>query len=195
MDMKHTFGAEIEKELAKIGFDLKGHYPLLKTGIYMLNVDLDQTKVGIWYGPEQEKLATCKLYAEDVARKLAELNEKITARRFDDEAFLQILHKATGGQDHITIPDLVTYLADHDVYGTKTKKTIRTFLSYDLYRLSKRTVDDIEISLVTATRAYTQRKSDFLWVPPSMYISRIKFRKIHPTSSDIRHDIDAAVRR
>lgn len=194
MDIKHQFGAEIEKELAKIGLDLKGHYPLLKTGVYTLNVDLDQTKVGIWYGPETEKLASCKLYAEDVARKLAELNEKITARRFDDEAFFQILHDAAGDKDHISIPDLVTYLADHDVYGTKTKKTIRTFLSYDLYRLSKRTVDDIEISLVTATRAYTQRKSDFLWIPPGMYISHIKFRKIHPTSSDIRKDIDAAVR-
>jgi len=194
MDVKHQFGAEIEKELAKIGFDLKGHYPLLKTGIYTLDVDQDQVKVGIWYGPEQAKLASCKLYADEVARKLSELNEEITAHRFEDEAFLRILHEAAGEQDRISIPDLVTYLADRDVYGTKTKKTIRTFLSYDLYRLSKRTVDDIEISLVTATRAYTQRKSDFLWVPPSMYISRIKFRNIHPTSSDIRHGIDAAVR-
>ena len=194
MDIKHQFGAEIEKELAKIGLDLKGHYPLLKTGLYTLDVDFDQVKVGIWYGPEQEKLASCKLYAEDVARKLSELNEEITALRFEDEGFLRILHEAAGGQDHVSIPDLVSYLAERNLYGTTKKKKIRTFLSYDLYRLSKRTVDDIEISLVTATRAYTQRKSDFLWVPPSMYISHIKFRKIHPTSSDIREGIDAAVR-
>ncbi len=187
-DIRQTFGREIEKELAKIGFDLKGHYPLLTTGIYTLNVDLDQTKVGIWYGPEQEKLGTCRLSAEDVVRKLTELNTKITAPRFDDNEFLRILREAAGDKDRVLIPDLVTFLADRNVYDTKTKKTIRTFLSYDLYRLSKRTVDGIEISLVTATRAYTQRKSDFLWVPPSMYISQIKFRP------GVRSRIDAAVK-
>jgi len=193
-DIRRTFGSELETELKKIGFDLKGPYPLLKTGRYTLDV-FENNKVGIWYGPEQEKLASCKLSAEEVVRKLAELNEKIIARRFDDEEFLRILHKATGEKDHISIPDLVTYLADRNLYGTKTKKMIRTFLSYDLHRLSKRTVDDIEISLVTATRAYTQRKSDFLWVPPSMYISRIKFRKVHPRTSDIRAGIDDAIKK
>lgn len=193
-NIKHAFGVEIEKELAKIGFDLEGHYPLLKTGFYTLDVDFEQTKVGIWWGLQQEKLATCKLSAVDVVRKLGRLNEKLTARKFDDGEFLQLLYEATGGQERISIPDLVTFLVDRDVYGTKTKKWVRVFLSYDLYRLSSRRLDDNELSLVTATRAHTQRKSDFLWVPPRMYISHIKFRKINSTFfDDVKEDINKRI--
>jgi len=195
MDMKHTFGAEIEKELAKIGFDLKGHYPRLSTRFYTLDVDLDQSKVGIWYGPEQDKLASVKLYATDVARELQKQHEKITAHRLDDREFMKTLITATGYEKRASIPDIVSDFAERNVYGTKSKKWIKIFLSYDLYRLSERDVDDVRMSLVTATRAYTQRKSDFLWVPPGTYISHIKFTKIHPTGSDVRQSIDAAVQR
>jgi len=195
----HAFGIELEKELKKIGFDLRGHYPLLKTMFYTLDVDFDQGKVTIWYGPEQEKLASCKLSASEVVGKLDIWHKKITEPRLSDETFLQNLYDVKNDQNHIAIPDIVAAFAERNIYGTKTKKTIRVFLSYDLYRLSARTFDDIEISLVIATRAYTRRKSDFLWIPTDargkgMYISHIKYRKVHPRTSDIRANIDATVR-
>ncbi len=194
MNIKTKFGKELETELEKIGFDLRGHYPLIKTGNYTLDVDFEQSKVTIYYGHKQEKLATCKLSVADVVRKLVELNENITEHRFNDQMFMRILHDTAKGDERVAIPDIVSYFADQDLYGTKTKRTIRTLLSYDLSRLSTRTFDHSEISLVTATRAHTQRKSDFLWIPPEMYISHIKFRNVHPTSSDIRRGIDATVK-
>ena len=196
-DIKQTFGRELERGLNKIGFDLEGHYPLLRTAFYTLDVDFDDNKVDIWYGPEQEKLASIKLSASNVVKELQKQHKLITEHEFTDETFIRTLHGVVG--DFASIPDIVSEYAARNVYGTKTKKTIRTFLSYDLYRLKTRIVDDLELSLVTATRAYTQRKSDFLWIPANtrgrgMYVSHVRFRHIRPSASDIRAGIDAAVK-
>lgn len=201
-DIRQAFGREIERELNKIGFDLEGHYPLLKTMFYVLEVDFDDNKVGIWYGPEQEKLASRKLSASDVAKELIKQHKLITEHRFTGDRFIRNLYDAYNAvrdHDRAAIPDIVSEYAARNIYGTKTKKTVRTYLSYDLYRLKIRIVDGMELSLVTATRAYTQRKSDFLWIPTNtrgrgMYISHIRFRKVHPGTSDIRSRIDAAVK-
>lgn len=196
-DIKQTFGRELEDELKKIGRGLTGHYPLLKTGLYTLAVDFDGNKVGIWYGPEQDKLASRRLSALDVVKELQKQHELITEHGFTDETFIRTLHDIVG--DYASIPDIVSEYAERNVYGTKTKKIIRTLLSYDLYRLKTRVVDNMELSLVTATRAYTQRKSDFLWIPTNdsgrgMYVSHIRFRKVRPRTPDIRAGIDAAVK-
>lgn len=200
MTIRQTFGAELENELKKIGFSLEGHYPLLKTMFYTLDVDFEHNKVGIWYGPEQEKLATRKLSASDVVNELHKQHELITGHGFTDETFIEDLYDVVGDRDRVAIPDLVSEYATRNIYGTTTKKTIRTLLSYDLYRLATRIADDHELSLITATRAYTQRKSDFLWIPTDdrghgMYISHIRFRRIHSSVADIKADIDAAVKK
>ncbi len=198
MTIRQTFGAELEKELTKIGFNLEGHYPLLKTMFYTLDVDFEQNKVGIWYGPEQAKLATCKLSAADVVAKLRRWHELITHdSTLSDEAFIKVLYTIVGDQERMSIPDLVAGYIKR--IGTMSKKTARIFISYDLYRLKTRIVDGDELSLVTATRAYT-RKSDFLWIPTDdrghgNYISHIRFRRIHPSVAAIKSDIDAAVKK
>jgi uncharacterized ubiquitin-like protein YukD len=199
MTIRQTFGAELEKELTKIGFNLEGHYPLLKTMFYTLDVDFEHNKVGIWYGPEQAKLTTCKLSAPDVADSLRRWHKQITHdSTLSDEAFIKVLYTIVGDQERMSIPDLVSGYIKR--IGTMSKKTARIFLSYDLYRLKTRIVDGDELSLVTATRAYTQRKSDFLWIPTDdrghgNYISHIRFRRIHSSVSDIKSDIDAAVKK
>ena len=198
MTIRQTFGVGLEKELKKIGFNLEGHYPLLKTMFYTLDADFEQNKVGIWYGPEQEKLVTCKLSVTDVVANLRRWHEQITEHVYTDEAFIKDLYAIVGDQDRMAIPDLVSGYIER--IGTMSKKNARIFLSYDLYRLKTRIVDDHELSLVTATRAYTKRKSDFLWIPTDdrghgMYISHIQFRRVHPSVADIRSDIDAAVKK
>lgn len=200
-DFKQTFGKELEDELKKIGFDLGGHYPLLKTMFYTLDVDFDNSRVGIWYGPEHEKLASCKLSALDVVKELQKQHKQITEHGFTDETFIRTLYDACNSRSgRSAIPDIVSEYVNKITYGTKTKKTIRTLLSYDLYRLKTRIVNNMELSLVTATRAYTQRKSDFLWIPTNtsgggMYISHIKFRQLRPSKPNIRAGIDAAVKK
>jgi len=65
-DAKKTFGQRLENELREAGFELRGHYPLLKVFFYTLEVDLENFKVLIWYGPQQEKLEICKLVPEEI---------------------------------------------------------------------------------------------------------------------------------
>ena len=197
---KKTFGQNLENELRKVGFELRGHYPLLKVSFYTLEVDLESFKVLIWYGPQQEKLETCKLIPEEIIKKLRVIQNKITQRHFNDNEFLSKVYEAYRISvyrqnkklgDQISISDIlleyVFLIQDKKFRANPTKYNYkeygRVFFSYDLYRLKKRKLGDKELSLITATRAYTRRKSDFLWIPSNekgdgSYISHIKFREV-----------------
>jgi len=197
---KKTFGQNLENELRKVGFELRGHYPLFKVSFYTLKVDLENFKVSIWYGTEQEKLETCKSVPEDIAKKLKIIHDKITQRHFNDNEFLSKVYEAYKSSvyrqnkklgDQISISDILfeyAFLIQDKKFRTNPikdnyKEYGRVLFSYDLYRLKERRVNNKELSLITATRAYTRRKSDFLWIPSNergdgSYISHIKFREV-----------------
>jgi len=197
---KKTFGQNLENELRKVGFELRGHYPLLKVSFYTLEVDLESFKVLIWYGPQQEKLETCKLIPEEIIKKLRVIQNKITQRHFNDNEFLSKVYEAYKSSayrqnkklgDQISISDILfeyAFLIQDKKFRTNPikdnyKEYGRVLFSYDLYRLKERRLNDRELRLITATRAYTRRKSDFLWVPSNergdgSYISHIKFREV-----------------
>lgn len=199
-NVKKTFGQNLENELKKVGFELRGHYPLLKVSFYTLKVDLENFKVSIWYGPEQEKLETCKLVPEDIVKKLKIIHDKITQRHFNDNDFLSKVYEAYRVSlyrqnkklgDPVCILDILfeyVFLIQDDKFRTNPiknnyKEYDRVFFSYDLYRLKERRLNNVELNLITATRAYTRRKSDFLWIPSNEkgdgnYISHIKFREV-----------------
>jgi hypothetical protein len=197
---KKSFGQRLEQALQQLGFELKGHYPTLKVSFYTLKMDLDINTVEIWYGPEQEKLDSSKLIPETIVQKLKNAHAQITQRKFDDKTFLSRLYDAyrvavycKDGKigDAAPISDVLSNLAfliqnrrfkmnplkeNYREYG-------RVFFSYDLYRLKERRIGNLELGLVTATRAYTRKRSGFLWIPSNergdgSYISHIKFREI-----------------
>jgi len=195
-----SFGRRLEDALKEVDFELSGHYPLLKVVFYTLEVKLETDSVVIWYGPEQERLDTCKPIPDVAAKKLAASHKKITNRGLDDGIFLSNLFEAyraaahridTKIGDSIPVSDILLEYALL-IQGTKFRTNPvkssyreygRVFFSYDLYQLKARTVDDHELSLVTATRAYTRRRSGFLWVPSNergdgTYISHIRFREV-----------------
>ncbi|AGB05086.1 hypothetical protein AciM339_1224 [Aciduliprofundum sp. MAR08-339] len=199
-EAKNTFGQKLEEDMRKMGFELRGHYPLLKVSFYTLEVDLENFKVLIWYGPQQEKLATCKLAPEEVVKKLSTIHKKLTQRHFNDNEFLSKVYEAYRISayrqnkkigDQIPISDILFEYAfliqdkKFKINPTKNnyKEYGRVFFSYDLYRLKERRLNDMELNLITATRAYTRKKSDFLWIPSNEkgdgnYISHIKFREV-----------------
>ncbi len=196
---KKSFGQRLEKALQQLGFELKGHYPTLKVSFYTLKIDLDNNNVEIWYGPEQEKLDSSNLIPETIAQKLQYSHAQITQRKFDDNTFLSTLYDAysaavyrndgkIGDAAPITavLPNLAFLIQNQKFKMNPTKSNYRdygrVFFSYDLYLLTERRLGNLELSLVAATRAYTRRRSDFLWIPSNEtgegnYISHIKFRE------------------
>jgi len=199
-NVKRAFGQKLGNALKQAGFELRGHYPLLKVLFYTLEVNFDDNNVTIWYGSQQERLDKCKLDPEEVAKKLKDIHNKITQRRFDDKTFLSNLFDAykvaiyrhgKNMGDQVRIADILSEYAflvqDKKFKVNPTKRNYkeygRVFFSYDLYRLKERKIGNYEMSLVIATRAYTRRKSDFLWVPSNekgdgTYISHLKFREV-----------------
>ncbi len=195
-----SFGQRLEDTLEQVEFELSGNYPLLKVLFYTLEVKLYNNNVTIWYGPQQEQLDACKPIPEVVAKKLQASHKKITSRNFDDETFLLHLfeaYKATAHRhkkkigDSIPVSDIIleyALLTQNKNFKINPVKSSyreygRVFFSYDLYRLTQRTIEDHVLSLVTATRAYTTRRSGFLWIPSNergdgTYISHIKFREV-----------------
>nr|MDO8063063.1 hypothetical protein [Candidatus Freyrarchaeum guaymaensis] len=93
-EVKDSFGRKLDEELRKSGFELRGQYPFLKVAFYTLKMSLEDFKVLIWYGPQQEKLGMCNLNPNEVARKLVSEHKKITQREFDDHEFLSRLYEA-----------------------------------------------------------------------------------------------------
>jgi hypothetical protein len=196
---KKSFGQQLEQTLQQLGFELKGHYPTLKVSFYTLKIDLDNNNVEIWYGPEQEKLDSSKLIPETIAQKLQYAHAQITQRKFDDNTFLSSLYDAyrvavyrndgkIGDAAPITaiLSNLAFLIQSRNFKMNPTKSNYRdygrVFFSYDLYRLTERKIENLELSLVSATRAYTRRRADFLWIPSNEkgggnYISHIKFRE------------------
>ncbi|MGB9631505.1 MAG: hypothetical protein ACPL09_05980, partial [Candidatus Methanodesulfokora sp.] len=93
-EAKKRFGLSLEEELKKVGFELRGHYPLLRASFYTLQVDLENFKVIIWYGPQQEKLDVSLLSPAEVTKKLEKIHRTITERPFDSEDFLSKIYEA-----------------------------------------------------------------------------------------------------
>ena len=197
---KKSFGQRLEQALQQLGFELKGHYPTLKVSFYTLKMDIDNNHIEIWYGPEQEKLGSSKLIPEAIAQKLKNVHAQITQREIDDKTFLSNLYSAykvavyrngKKTRDAIPIRDILSdfsFLIQNRKFKMNPIKDYYkeygcVFFSYDLYRLKERKMNEYELNLVTATRAYTQRRSDFLWIPSNergdgVYISHIKFKEM-----------------
>jgi len=197
---KKSFGQRLEQTLRDEGFELTGHYPTLKVMFYTLKIDLGNNSVEIWYGPEQEKLESLKPIPKTITQKLKNAHAQITQRKFNNKTFLSNLQKAysvvvhhTGGKigDAAPITDVLSTFAfliqsrrfKMDPLKEHYREYGRVFFSYDLFRLKERRIENRELSLVTATRAYTRRRSGFLWIPSNergdgSYISHIKFRVV-----------------
>lgn len=201
--LKGKFGHELESVLQENigeGFKLRGHFPELKTLFYTLELRLESGKLAIWYGPKQDMLTLVKAEPKTVAQKLKKVHEGITNREMREQEFLSNLFRAYNlalQRDNkslgepIAIKDVLLEFAllnqDNKFRIDPVKRNFRdygrVYFSYDLSRLKKRRINSYEIHLVTATRAYTKKRGNFLWVPSNDsleggYFSHIKFRRV-----------------
>ena len=182
VDNKRAFGTSLESLLKEKGVQLSGNYPLLKAGIYTIELDFDKAVALIWYGPKEELMARSKLSATAVAKQLEYVDESLTKRLFDASSFLEHVYKAyqtvisrIGGKqgDHIPILNvLIECVFSHqnksfaiDPRKENFKEYGRAYFSYDLYKVGKGVVFNRELLLVPATRATAVKRENYLWVP------------------------------
>jgi len=198
-DFRRQFLNNLEKLLKERKFELRGTLPVLKTGLFSFKIDFDNPTVSIWYGPEQEKVATCKLDYKILAETLDRYYNFIISREFEENKFLKSIYQAyritifkkeRNAGDQVPIIDLLLdyiFNIQSNRYKANPRREFYTdypryLFSYDLYRLRKRKYQNYELTLIIATRAYTKKQSDFLWIPTNdkgdgNYISHIKFRE------------------
>ncbi len=194
---KKKFGLKLEELLKKIGFELKGSYPVLNTSFFSIETNFDRGNVVIWYGPQQERLDSCNFIPETIVENLKGYHKNITQREFYDEKFLQLLKEAyriatyrEGKRIGDSLPimkvllDYIFLIQNNQFRANPNKINYydynRVLFSFDLYKLKKRIINNYELSLITATRAFTKQHSDFIWIPTNErgagnYISHIKF--------------------
>jgi len=195
---KMEFGKELSTILKDKGFTLEGNYPKLRASIYTFVIDIAANKATIYYGPEIEKIDTCKAIPAEVASMMFNSNEKITQRMFDNTNFLENLYKAyhlclvqnnKKIGDEVSISEITSAYAftiqDKRFKTNPLKKHYteydRILFSYDLSRLRERIIDGFEAKLITARRNETKNRLNVLWIPPlegkglGETISNIKF--------------------
>ena len=193
-EIQHTFGLDLEAALQQHGFALTGHYPLLKSGLFALELDFSRYQITLWYGPRQERLGRCPTVAGEAADKLKKFSEELGGE-MGAEFFSGMLYSS---YEHFTdkrmtgsVPLIV--LVDRFVEVHKTARALapkgerrsrllgRPDFSYNLFRFSE-TLIKHGWQLRVASRSFTRRRRDFLWVPDSetgtgTYYSHIEMKE------------------
>jgi len=198
------FGANIKEEMKRLGYPMDVSYPLMRVPFYTMVVHADVERVTLFWGPEDQNLGETDLIASEVAAMLKKWRDKIE-KPFDEKLFLRTLYYsvysaiAAKTGDQVAIDDILSNYVSRGIY--RTKKEARVHTSYKLYGLAQsgiRNIDDREISLVTAIRAYTRIRKDYIWVPTKdrsdgtydgTYISHIVFKRIPRSVDDIKEEI------
>ena len=182
------FTTDLGRELEKEGFKVAGVYPRIEVLFYTIEIG---DRATIWWGPKMEKLATSPLSVQDTIAKLREVHRIITERPFNDEDYLRKLYDVYNKYIEESPDKSMGVSIKHvisELYGGYDAKWGRVFLGYDIFRLKTYRFDNKMLVPMTATRAYTRKAEDFIWVPADLdahgtyvhggtYISHIKFRE------------------
>ncbi len=191
--IRKQFGGELENELKRLGLSLLGQYPELKAGLFTIELDFDQWKATLWYGPKQERLMRLPLSVSKVASQLETEKQKLGSA-LSEEKLLEKMREAyyrSSGMKHGEPAPIIKVLAElsfllqdsrffHDPRRENYRSYSRADFSYDLFRIRK---ISLELHLTVATRAHTRRRADFLWVPndengKGTTYSHLQFREV-----------------
>lgn len=199
IEVKKIFGHELEQSLSEAGLELKGDYSHLSVLLYTLEVDLDKLKVIIWFGNKQEKVAITNLDPQKVTQKISSEFHKMKNREFNEDDFLSKLHLAyhyaalkseikEGNKVRLSnvLQEFVLLMQGRKFLSNPAKSNFKNYdriqFTYDLFRLQKRVINGKKLQFITATRAYTKSRMDFMWIPSDEkgkgeFISHITFKE------------------
>ncbi len=176
-ELKKRFGIELEKELSNIGLPLSKVSYGFRSGIFAIELKSDERKAKIWYGDKQELLGQCRPTIKEIVKNIERIKKNLGSG-LSDEEFLKKLNQAyerlEKGREGEKLPIIevlseVAYLMQdtkfkQDPRRENYKSYSRADFSYDLYRIRKYT-QSRTLHLVVATRAHTNSRHKFLWIP------------------------------
>lgn len=161
-ELKNNFGLELEKRLSECNLSFSGHYPTFKAGMFTIEANINKFVATVWYGPKQERLVTSPLIPSRVIKGLTSIREKIGSKIPEDELLEKLKEAYLKASTQSNQKEVQISLVHRELQAIlKPQKYDRADFSYDLYRLR----NNKKIKLRIAARAYTKKKSDFIWVP------------------------------
>ncbi len=187
-EIQSGLGAKIGSNLASLlqteNIQLKGRYPLFNVLFYTIEVDFQNGKATIWFGPDKiEKLNQCKSSPEEIKKTLLKCHKQITERKFDEEKFLNLLYRSylsvlnDNGKkegDEVGITDILPYMAlfnqptafKRDPRQKNYREYDRSQFAFDLARVWAGQKKGFSIKFSPASRIDTKTWYTFIHIPP-----------------------------
>jgi len=171
------FAVELERLLKDLGFSLRGQYPLLRAGLFYIEVFPDEFYCRVWYGPKQEFIGRVELDSKRVFKLIRDTWAYLEKRMVSDEEFVSKLRVAydrvaNGGRKAPIIrvlSEMAWLLQDKSFLLNPKKENYKSYdrvkFSFDLFRLGSKPVNGFRTVLITATRSQAKRRRSCLWVP------------------------------
>ncbi len=178
---RQRFGSELADALQSLNITLQGQIPLLRAGLFAIELQADQNKVALWYGPQQERLGEAPMQAIEVCKRIERLRKGLGSS-LDPHTFVGKLEEALRrippiqGQRGIPIglvlPEVAFLVQSATFFSNPVRENYRSYsradFSYDLFRCAEEVQFRKRFQLVVATRMHTARKTDYLWVPSDL---------------------------
>lgn len=179
------FGIELERILKEQGLSLTGNYPELKTWLFTIELDFTHGEATLWYGPRQERLSQCRLLPHLVAQEVNKQKKQLGSNLGAGDILPRLLRAyerarlmVGAKRDEVPINEVLIEMAflvqesrfRHDPRRDNYRSYGRADFSYDLFRARTGQAEQANLftkrlRLITATRALTKRRQDFLWIP------------------------------
>ena len=166
-------GPELEKALALLGLELRGHVPLLTAGVFSIEVVQDRSIIVLWFGPRQERLGEYPLAAAVVANAIGKLSTGLGSG-LSHQDFVTRLGRAlsycrldadTDGMVPIVslLRQMALAIQNNDFSRNPVRQNYRDYgrvdFACDLMR------NKSAVRLRTATREYARSRDTALWIP------------------------------
>jgi len=177
---KGVLTAELVQSLERLGLKVEGHYPSLRVGLFTIELDIEQDRASIWYGPKKEFLGKSKSGAEAVTGFIDKARKDLGSRLPEQEYLTKLVQayervcKIPGEPVLLkrVLPTLAFLLQDQRFYTDPRRDRFKSYtradFSYDLFRIQRwqsKAASGKKVHLTVATRAQTARPSDYIWVP------------------------------
>ncbi len=197
-DFEFQFGQQLKELLQKDGKRLRGQYPRLRTGLFMLHLNFEFGEATLYFGPEVEKLRSkipiqpmmvyeiIKKYDDDLHKTKSTPEDVLKTLNEAYRRKLRLENKDFGERMLLTevMSEFVILKQSKKFHCDPRKSNFREYsrakLSYLLYLLKKSNVPEKDLKLYVATFDATVDKMHSIWIPENedgegTYYSHISF--------------------